>query len=43
MDLTKCHGMAIFGYPMSTGLNVVRKGHGHEAIDYFIKEAETGH
>ena len=45
VDLTKCHGMAISGYPMSTytGLNVVRKGDGLEAIGYFIKESETGH
>ena len=25
------------------GAELVRKGDGHEAIDYFMKEAETGH
>ena len=34
--------MAISGYPMS-GLDVIGKGHGHEAIYYFVKETETGH
>ena len=42
VTLTECHGMAISGYPMS-GLDVITKGQGHEAIYYFVKETETGH
>ena len=42
MNLTECHRMAIPGDPMC-GLHVVRKGHDHQAIYYFVEEAETGH
>ena len=38
----KCLGMEISGYSVS-GLDVIGKGHGHEAIYYFVKETETGH
>ena len=36
MDLTDCHREAIPGDPIC-GLYVIRKGHGHEAIYYFVK------
>ena len=42
VNLTECQGMAISGDPMS-GLDVIGKGYGHEAIYYFIKEKETDH
>ena len=42
MNLTKCHGMAISGDPMS-GLYVFKKGHSHEAVYNFVEETETGH
>ena len=42
VNLTKCHWMAVPGYPMS-GLGILGKGHGHEAIPNFVKETETGH
>ena len=42
VDLMECHGMALSGYPMS-GLGVIGKVHGHEAIFYFVKETGTGH
>ena len=42
INLTECHGMAIYGDPMC-GLYVVRKGHGHEAVYDFVEESETGH
>ena len=42
MDLTECHRIAIPGDPMC-GLYVIRKGHDHEAIYYFVKKTETGH
>ena len=42
VNLTKCHWMAVPGYPMS-GLDIHGKGHGHEAIYNFVKETETGH
>ena len=35
-------GMAISGYPMS-GLDVIGKGHCHEAIYYFVNETEMAH
>ena len=29
MKLTKCHRVAVFGYPLLVGLSVIRKGHSH--------------
>ena len=40
VNLTECREMEISGYPMS-GLVVIGKRHGHEAIYYFGKETET--
>ena len=39
VNLAECHGVAISGYPMS-GLDVIGKGHGHEAIYFFVKETD---
>ena len=41
MDLMESHGLAVTGYPMS-GLDVIGKGHGHEAIYCFVKDALKG-
>ena len=41
--LTECHGVAISGYPMS-GLDVIGKGHSHEAINLLLyKRDQTVH
>ena len=42
VNWTKCHWIAVPGYSMS-GLDILGKGHGHEAIPNFVKETETGH
>ena len=39
VNLTDCHGMTIFGYPLS-GPDVIGK---HKAIYYFIKETKMRH
>ena len=42
VNLSECHEVAISGYPIS-GLDVIGKGHGHDAVYYNVKETETDH